>query len=111
MAQIGAPCDNGNPADGINDVIDQNCNCVPCPAIIATITGIKCGMPWCTSATFTAVGGTNYIWSNGATTADITVNTAGTYSVTVTDSGNCEAKGERIADRQRQSNRFDQWSK
>jgi len=94
-AQRGAKCDNGNIADGTNDVIDQNCNCVPCPTSFATITGINAVCQGA-SATFTAVGGTSYLWSNGATTADITVNTAGTYSVTVTNANGCEAKGERI---------------
>ena len=61
----------------------------------ATITGMNAVCQG-ESATFTAVGGTSYLWSNGATTADISVNTAGTYSVTVTDVANCEAKGERI---------------
>ncbi|MBK9735546.1 MAG: hypothetical protein IPO92_11465 [Saprospiraceae bacterium] len=38
------------------------------------------------SSTFTAIGGTKYLWSGGlGTTASITVSTAGTYSVTVTD--------------------------
>lgn len=32
-----------------------------------------------------ATGGGNYLWSNGATTATVTVNTSGAYSVTVTD--------------------------
>lgn len=42
----------------------------------------------------TAGGGTgtyNYIWSNDATTADISGLAAGTYSVTVTDAENCSA--------------------
>lgn len=41
-----------------------------------------------------ATGGTGthqYAWSNGATTATVTGLAAGTYTVTVTDSNNCEA--------------------
>lgn len=41
------------------------------------------------SVTLTANTGTNYLWSNGATAASITVNTSGTYTVTVTQSGGC----------------------
>ncbi|MFI5150350.1 MAG: gliding motility-associated C-terminal domain-containing protein, partial [Bacteroidia bacterium] len=37
------------------------------------------------TVTLTATGGGTYSWSNGATTAGITVSTAGTYSVTVTN--------------------------
>jgi hypothetical protein len=44
-----------------------------------------------TSTTFTASGGTNYLWSTGATTAAITVSTAQTYNVTVTNAAGCTA--------------------
>jgi len=57
-------------------------------APIATIIGESYVCPG-QSATFTAFGGINYFWSNGETTADITVNTAGTYSVSVTDANGC----------------------
>ncbi|HMR90429.1 MAG TPA: hypothetical protein PKD51_19845, partial [Saprospiraceae bacterium] len=43
-----------------------------------------------TSATLTASGGATYLWSTGATTAVINVNTSGTYVVTVTDAGGCQ---------------------
>jgi hypothetical protein len=43
------------------------------------------------TATLTASGGVSYVWSTGATTAAITVNTAGVYSVTVTDATGCQA--------------------
>ena len=39
------------------------------------------------SVTLTASNGTTYLWSNGATTPSITVNTSGTYNVTVTNNG------------------------
>ncbi len=41
------------------------------------------------SVTLSANAGTNYLWSNGAITQTINVNTAGTYTVTVTQNGGC----------------------
>lgn len=42
------------------------------------------------TATLTASGGGTYLWSNGlGTNASVSVSSAGTYSVTVTDSNNC----------------------
>jgi subtilisin-like proprotein convertase family protein len=43
------------------------------------------------SVSLTATAGTNYLWSNGATTQSITVNQSGTYSVTVSNGTNCSA--------------------
>ncbi len=51
------------------------------------------------SATLTASGGTNYSWSNGQTTASITVTPASntTYTVTATDAGGgCSATASRL---------------
>ncbi|MBK7699639.1 MAG: hypothetical protein IPJ39_13340 [Saprospiraceae bacterium] len=44
-----------------------------------------------TSAILTASGGITYAWSTGATTTGITTGTAGTYTVTVTNSNGCTA--------------------
>jgi hypothetical protein len=41
------------------------------------------------SVTLTAPSSASYAWSNGATTQSITVNSAGDYSVTVTDANGC----------------------
>lgn len=41
------------------------------------------------TATITASGATNYVWSNGGTGASTTVTAAGTYTVTGTDAGGC----------------------
>ena len=41
------------------------------------------------SVTLTASSGTSYLWSTGATTQSITVNTAGNYTVTVTNATGC----------------------
>jgi hypothetical protein len=60
---------------------------VICSHSDATSTGANNG-----SASVVASGGTTpyaYLWSNGKTTASITVLTAGTYSVTVTDAHGC----------------------
>jgi phosphodiesterase/alkaline phosphatase D-like protein len=49
--------------------------------------------------TATAVGGStpySYSWNTGATTQSITVSTAGTYSVTVTDSKGCTGSGSGV---------------
>lgn len=49
------------------------------------------------SVTLTATGGfTSYVWSNGATTAIINPNTAGTYTVTGTYNGCPVAAAETI---------------
>jgi len=48
------------------------------------------------STTLSTNTGTSYLWSNGATTPTITVSTAGTYSVTVTDSTGCIRTSQAI---------------
>ncbi|MBK9256237.1 MAG: gliding motility-associated C-terminal domain-containing protein [Saprospiraceae bacterium] len=47
------------------------------------------------STVFTALGGASYEWSTNETTSDITVNTAGSYTVTVTDASGCTSTGTR----------------
>ncbi len=42
------------------------------------------------SVTLTSSGGSSFLWSNGATTKSITVNAAGSYSVTITNSNGCK---------------------
>lgn len=43
------------------------------------------------SVTLTASSGASYLWSNGATSQSITVNQGNIYTVTITDSNNCNA--------------------
>jgi hypothetical protein len=49
------------------------------------------------SVTLTANTGSAWIWSNGATTSNITVNTPGTYIVTVTDANGCASVPDTVS--------------
>lgn len=65
------------------------------PAVLALSTtqvNVLCNGNSTGSINLTVSGGTgaySYLWSNGATTQDISSLTAGTYTVTVTDDNNC----------------------
>ncbi|QHV99571.1 putative Ig domain-containing protein [Spirosoma endbachense] len=60
----------------------------PLLSIIASHTLLTCSNP---VASLTAVGSGSVLWSNGSTDAQISVNTASTYSVTLTAPGGCSA--------------------
>ena len=49
------------------------------------------------SVILTSSAGTSYLWNNGATTRSITVKTAGSYSVKVTNANNCSATSAATA--------------
>ncbi|HEV7429186.1 MAG TPA: hypothetical protein VGQ46_22760 [Thermoanaerobaculia bacterium] len=49
------------------------------------------------SVTLTASAGSSYLWSNGATTQSIAVNTGGNYGVTVTNASGCSATSAATA--------------
>lgn len=76
------------------DEVTITFNALPVPVISVTDNsglvnndGIICEGE---SATLTATGGTIYSWSTGETTAGITKDTAGIYTVTVTDVNGCQ---------------------
>ncbi|MCE3281714.1 MAG: hypothetical protein K0Q66_451, partial [Chitinophagaceae bacterium] len=48
------------------------------------------------SIALTATEGVAYLWSTGATTRSITVSTAGSYFVTVTDAGGCATTTDAV---------------
>ena len=48
------------------------------------------------SVTLTSSPGTSYLWSTGATTSSITVTSAGSYTVKVTNSGGCQSTSSAI---------------
>lgn len=58
-------------------------------------------IPVCNGASLVLTGsgagtGGSYLWSNGETTATLTVNTSGEYSVTVTTSNGCKATSPKV---------------
>ena len=62
----------------------------------ATITGPSITAPGNTvTFSVTAVAGQTYLWSTGATTSSININTTGNYSVTVTNSSGCTASASK----------------
>jgi hypothetical protein len=61
------------------------------PSVSAASTNISCAGFNNGQATAAAAGGLSYHWSNGETTAIITNLAAGTYTVTVTNAGGCQA--------------------
>ncbi|WP_185155612.1 putative Ig domain-containing protein [Rudanella paleaurantiibacter] len=75
-----------------SQVITQN-NTAPSANISAPATEITCTVP---SILLTATGGGTYRWDNNTTTATRTVNTAGTYSVTVTSANGCTAVDSQV---------------
>ncbi len=62
---------------GGDSIIDNTTNLMACDGVLTTLDA---GNP-----------GATYAWSTGATTQTISVNTAGTYTVTITDPGGCTA--------------------
>ena len=62
-------------------VTNASCNPVENGTITLTVSG---GTPFASPIFYT------YLWSNGATTKDISVSSPGTYSVTVTDAAGCK---------------------
>lgn len=86
------------------DAVSITENVPPCtpPSLTFSATNVSCNGGANGTASVVASGGVQpytYAWSNGATTAQITGLTAGTYSVTVTDAANCSASGtQRITE-------------
>ena len=70
----------------------------PSVSVSAVTTVLNCNTESITiSATATVQGTASYLWSNGATTANITVATPSSYSITVTDSNNgCSVTSDSV---------------
>ncbi len=74
-------------ASGCSSTCSQVVTVNPLP--ICLITGNDAICQAGQSSELCASGGTNYLWSTGASTSCITINAAGTYSVTVTNANGC----------------------
>lgn len=75
----------------------------PVVSLIASTSPSSCGTASDGSVDLTAAGGTGgytYLWSNGATTQDLSGVTEGTYSVTVTDANGCTATTSALVEEQ-----------
>ena len=75
-----------------SSVISQSITVPPATISPVAIT-LDCITP---STTLTASGGTSYNWGGGITTTTNTVNTASTYTVTVTDVNGCTATASSV---------------
>ena len=85
---------NGNGCVGASAPISVTVNPLPTPTIDA-------GGPltFCQGDNVVLTANTSasaYLWSNGATTQSITVTTAGTFTVTVTDANGCEGTSDPV---------------
>lgn len=63
----------------------------PTPAAPAITAGGPLTFCSGSSVTLTSTAGNSYLWSNGATTQSITANTAGSYTVQVTNPSGCQS--------------------
>ena len=90
---IGTSCQKDNGGETHDYLINiTGVSCTPPTASISPATASICSGQ---STTLTASGGNTYLWSNGATTAAITISTAATYTVTVSNTGGCTATASR----------------
>ena len=91
-------------AELCNNAVDDNCNgqinenCCTVSAS-ASATSSSCVASANGSVNLTVSGGVTpftFVWSNGATTEDLTAVAPGTYSVTVTDGNGCTANASAV---------------
>ncbi len=81
----------GRSISALNASIMQSmCNPL-CDSFVASVSVNNQNICAGTTATLTATGGPGYLWSTSDTTASIHETTAGTYSVTITNSSACTA--------------------
>lgn len=75
---------DANGCTGTSAPVTVTTNPLPTPAISGSLAFCQGD-----SAVLTATGGSSYVWSNNSTSANLTVNASGTYTVTATDANGC----------------------
>ena len=82
-------------ANGCTSSVSSNVNVNALPAAVVSANGAT---TFCqgSSVTLVATAGTNYLWNNGQITQSITVDTSGTYFVTITNAAGCSANSNAI---------------
>lgn len=99
---VGTTGNNFRSDMAVDDIIIDG-NVPPCnaPTLNLAKTDVSCPGGTNGTATVTASGGVapyTYLWSNGATTSQISGLSAGTYTVTVTDNANCSSTSSITVD-------------
>jgi hypothetical protein len=79
---------NANGCSAVSAPITVTVNALPVATVTANSSTTFCAGG---SVTLVASTGASYLWSNGAITQSITVTTAGTYNVIVTNAAGCSA--------------------
>lgn len=80
--------------DSANNITRDSIDLVPGPAFNVSVGADRdlcIGGNITINTTVTGAPATSYLWSNGATTPNLSVNAAGTYSVIVTNAGGCQS--------------------
>jgi hypothetical protein len=83
---------NGCTETASTTVVLNDCSCTP-PTLSASTTNVLCKNDATGSINLTITGGVapySIVWSNGATTEDVSALVAGTYKVVVTENGGCK---------------------
>ncbi len=83
---------NGTGCASVSTPIQVNVNTAPTASITTTSNTICQGQ----STNLSASSGSSYLWSNGATTQTIQVNSAGSYSVMVTGASGCSTNSSPV---------------
>ena len=83
---------NGCTETTTTNLVLLDCSCTP-PTLSATSSNVLCRNEATGSINLTITGGVapySIVWSNGATTEDVSALVAGTYKVVVTENGGCK---------------------
>ncbi len=80
-----------NPTTGCSESKAVNVTVISTPAIPTITPGGPLTLCAGGSVTLSSSAGTTYLWSTGATTQSININTSGSYSVRITNAGGCQS--------------------